>query len=312
MRSGPEALSQKEWRSLDASYAIVYLMIACFTMTAFGLLAWLLPWWNATGMVVVCLLISLEAFLSSRLVWQIPVFRAQAIYFRITEWLTILVLLKVFTELRPGFDHLLQNISLWRQDWITYFFTPDYLLNILLIFLVWQVSTAFASDLWKLESYQIRREQEGEGGKAVLRFLLRRYLLVGTGMVVLTTLTAQDLLGQHRIPVIPWLFPVVALYFLLGLVLLSLTYFFFLRTEWKFEHALVQNNLAGRWILYSALILAGLIGIALVLPTYDSVGLLGVIRYLVGLVISIFAFIFGLIIWLMAALLKELSRLFGL
>lgn len=306
-----ELLLQKERRSLEISYGLAYLMIACFALTGIWLIPWLLPWWNSSGIAVVCLLISLEAFLASRLVQHIPVFRAQALYFRITEWLTILVCLKAFTELRPGIDHFLLNVGLWKQDPFAYFFTPDYLLNILLIFLVWQISTAFATDLWKLEIYQSRREQEGGGGKTVLRSLLRRYLWVGTVMVVSAALMVQDLLGLHRIPVLPGLFTVVALYFVLGLVLLSLTYFFFLRTEWKFEHALVQNNLTSRWVFYSALILGGLFGIALVLPTYDSVGLLAVVRYLVGLVVSIVVFIFGLIIWLLGSLITGLSRLLG-
>ncbi|MGD0612195.1 MAG: DUF4129 domain-containing protein [Anaerolineales bacterium] len=311
MLSEREALLQKERRPLQASYVIAYFMILCFAITTIWLIAWLLPWWDSTRMALVCLLVSLEAFLASRLVLQVSIFRAQAIYFRITEWLTILVFLKVFTELRPGVDHFLQNVSLWKQDFITYFFTPDYLLNIFLIFLLWQTCTGFAVDLWKLEIYQSRREREGEGGRAVLRFLLRRYLVVGTLMVVATATMVQDLFGLHRVPDLPWLFPVIALYFLLGLVFLSLTYFFFLRTEWNFEEALVQKNLTGRWLFYSSLILGGLIVIALVLPTYDSIGLLAVVRYVVEFAVSIIAFLAAAIFWLMGSLISGLARLLG-
>jgi hypothetical protein len=299
-------------RPLEASYGIAWLMTACFAMAAIRLAIVLFPWWRSSGILVICFLVSLEAFLTDRLTHQSPVFRSQKIYFRITEWLVLLILLRLLTGLPHELAAFLKSAASWGQALWMGFFTPDYLITLTLVLLVWLVGTGFSGDLWKLEFYQGQREPGLEGGRQVLRSLLSRYLMIGTVMVLCTILMNQTWAGIHSLQVPSWIFTLLILYFMLGLILLSLSYFFFLEMEWKFEHALVQNNLPSRWLISTAVVLGSLIIFTFLLPSNATVGLLAVVRYLVGLATSILGFVFGLTFLLVGGLIGWLARLLGM
>ncbi len=96
-----------------AGYVVVFGMLICFAIATIQFLLWLVPTWNPSGMVFVCSLAAIEAVASHRLIKQLHSAEQQIIFYRITEWVILLVGLKLYTELILGPANFWNNFQLW-------------------------------------------------------------------------------------------------------------------------------------------------------------------------------------------------------
>jgi hypothetical protein len=93
------------------------------------------------------------------------------------------------------------------------------------------------------------------------------------------------------------------------MLLLSQTQFSVLRAGWAWERIPIQPHIARRWIAYSLVALILVTGIAFLLPTSYSMGLLATLGYVFSL---LFSLITGLLVLLLSPLILLLGWLFSL
>ncbi len=295
------------------SSLIVSCMVACGMVTIVQLGSVLLPGWSGGYLVLAGFFISLEVFYTERFRKRLVVFDREWFIFYLSEWLVFIVLLKAILLLKGGTQSLLLEVSAWRGDFFGAFFNGEFLFSVAVIFVAWLVSLSFAAPLetLRLEVYELDFEEDS--GIASERAQARRQLvdlvlLVGLVLVVLTSLLRSDrVAGWIQIPVLRGGVVNVMIYFLLGLVLLSLTQFSVLQVRWSLGRIRVSEALARRWALLSLLFLGIVAGVALWLPTGYTIGLLTLLNWLVGGVMAALA----LISWLVTALFIGIIALLG-
>jgi hypothetical protein len=299
------------------AHAIVGLMLACAAVSIVQLGEYLLPNWHGTYLVFLSLIVSLEAMVSHRMMKGIYFFTPEWVLYRASEWIVILIGLKLALYAVNGFGPLWLDISLWRQNFAENFFTGEYVFDLVLLFFFWAIANVFSEELSRLEGDEKVLQAERETGivehrPAVRRSLANLILVIGAAMIILAALTRlnwQTLWGDRPPPRADVLN--ILIYFLLALALLSLTQFSILRIHWILNRVPIERNLASRWLVYGVLFLFLTAALAFILPTRYSVGLLGVLGYLLSLVLMIFSAIAFLLTLPIIFLVSLLAPLFG-
>lgn len=293
------------------------LMLACLTVTVIQVAEYLFPQWNGDYLVTLSFLVALEAMYARRAIQRYDMFSRERLLYRVTEWVVLLLLIKLVIYQVNGFNQLWSDLFLWRQNFALYFFTDEYLLAFSLIFVVWALAGMFGEDLQKLEGDEriLRMERESgisEQRPAVRRSLANLIFSLGAAMifpVALLRLDWEALIG-NRAPLQAPMINIVV-YFVLALILLSLTQFSILRVHWSLERIPIGRNMASRWVISSGLFLLALGVVALLLPTDYSLGLLDVLGYLVSLIMGLVGILVFLLSLPLILLLSLLGRLFG-
>lgn len=301
------------------NYFIVSVMMVCVAAPIIDLFSAFAPAWSGGYLLVVVFLVALEGLYAARSTRHIPFPSRTWFAYRGTELVAILVGLKVLLYALRGvsLDQFMQEIQLWQQDFLVYFFSGEYLAASLIVVAVWVLSQQFNTQLIELEADEETLERErkyefrNDRGAARQRLMLK-IVLIGVGLLVLTVATRAYLRSQGgeapatRIGIFNLL-----LYIFLGLLLLSQTRFSALRATWYRERASIGRELAVRWLGYSALFLVVMVIIASLLPTRYSLGLLDTLRYLLGIVILLIQFLMYLIMLLISIPLNWLMSLLG-
>lgn len=299
------------------SYLIVWLMIVCFVLSLVQFVDALLIEWEGAYLVFLGALVALEAFYTQRTRKRLFILDPEWVVFYLAEFLVFILALKLFQLFSHGSAGILAQIIAMRQNFVGGFFNNEYLINLFLILIVWFVSVSFATpvDILRVDQRALRIEEEVgiSAERAVARHRLAdQVLFLGVIMVFLTSLL-------HFEPASGWFEEAttrlgvinVILYFVLGLVLLSLTQFTVLQMRWSLNHVSISRELSARWAGYSLLFLAILGGIALLLPTRYTEGILLILAWLVSLILTLFAFISWLVTILVFTLAALFASLFG-
>ena len=294
------------------NHLLVSLMLASVVVTITQLVEYLSPGWKGTYLVVAVFIFTLEGMYTRRLMEHEFVFSREWFLFRGTEWIVIIVLLKLVIYAVRGFDRLWADIPLWRQDFLQNFFTPEYFFSLFIVALCWILGTLFSGELVKLEGDEKLLLSDEDPGIYVQRVEVRQklvdlILIIGGIMIFIASFVRLDwdALWQGRDPLRAPVYNIL-LYFVLSLVLLSLTQFSILRVGWIMERTPVSRNLVSRWFIYGLAFLAVLAIISSLLPTRYSVGLLDILAMLFALLsalVSLLVFlVFTPIFFLMSLL----------
>jgi hypothetical protein len=313
-----ELFKRNEWLTTLFTHALASLMLTCAAVSVVQVAEYLLPNWDGTYLILLAFIASLEAMVSHRAMKGIQFFTPEWMLYRVVEWVTLLVGLKLYLYAVNDFSQLWVDLPLWRADFAKNFFTGEYLLDLIFLFFVWSLANIFSEELRRLEGDEkvLRAERERgiiEHRPEVRRSLANLILAIGGGMIVLAALVRLDweALRMNNPPPSADVLNIL-IYFLLALALLSLTQFSILRVHWILNHVPVEHNLATRWLVYAMSFLVVIGALAFVLPTQYSLGLLSVLGYLLNLaltLISVIAFLLTLpIIFLLALLAPLLGR----
>ena len=336
---GSEPVNQLEvyqWNerwAIVVSYLLICLMMVCLTISIAQFLGRFLP--LSGSLPVWGGVIAGEAFLSYRVTRARSPFSSEWLLTRGAEWVILLAVIKLATELQHGMGTLLRDLPRWEQNFGPAFFTNEYMSVLFMLFTVWVLSTLFTSDLAEMEGNEFIQHTTRTDPKKIdqvrataalygMRLdddtipsnrrethnrLLSRTLTVGVVMVIIAGLLRQDriTLWQSQ-PIAQTSVINVVLYFVLGLALFSQTNFLALRAAWGYEHATIHRRLASRWAFYSLTFILGLGVWAFILPTRYSLGFLDTLMYVLGFLWMIIEFVIGVI--MLPILL--LFRLFGL
>jgi len=292
---------------LVASYAVVLGMLICLSIVVIGFLQWLVPGWYAGGMVIVCALAAIEAAASHRLIQQLHTAQHQLLFYRITEWILILLALKIFTELSLGPANFWNNIQLWPLNFPLNIFNTSMLLTILPVAVIWGVSNLFDNDLMLMGTFESYLTEEGVKTTTVRNLILRRFLNVGMFLVALAGIPPQSVI-PGPLPVTSNAAPAVVMYFVLGIILLSLTRYSYLSTLWRQAKVKIPIQIPRRWFAYSAGIIVVLALLIFTLPANYGMGLMDTLSAIFGIIYRIAAFIYSFIFLLINYLSQLLLR----
>ena len=312
-----EKLRVDERIMVSAGFLITSVMMTCLLacLVQIGELA--APGWNGTYLILVGFLVALESLYSHRLLYHLNFTDPKFIIYRLTEWVIILVLLKIIQLINSGLEGGLAEMFSWQRDFFLNFFTNETIFGLISIAIAWVISGKFALELIPLEANQHILRLEIESGlyddrSAIRQRLGNLIMLVGGGMVVITALLRNSIVSNwFELPSMRASVGYTILYFFLGLVLLSLTQYNLLRAQWFRDALPVRKDIAGRWLLYSLLFLFILALIARLLPTNYSINLLSVLQYLFYVIVSILNLIITLLILPILWVIALLASLFG-
>ncbi len=250
--------------------------------------------WNGSYLVWMALLLSLEAAYTKRSTRDLD-FR-EKVLFRISEWVAFAILIKLLIYLLHGFNLILLDLPRWEEN-LSSFFTPEYMLALLVALITWSASGAFAGELDELHDRE-RDAAWDELGKLqnalqdIRKRIIGRVFLLG-GLVVLlailSRLSATALLRLGGLTSPGYKAPVanVLVYFILAMILLSLTQLAMLRTRWLWQGLPISTKISGNWLKWSLIFFAVLAVIVFFLPTEYSLGLFDTLRVVVNIVIQL-------------------------
>lgn len=288
------------------NYLIVSGLLMCVVIGVVQLGRQLSPTWNAGYIPFLCFCIALESAYLTRYVryGKLPV---PWYTLRAAEALVLFLLLRsLLGVLRGPQPTEVSNPFYGHPD-------GELLVLVIIAALTWVGSWRLAAELLNLETLDPMLDREIVREVAQVQVEIRRELIMFTllGGVTLTFLAGLLRLhlrtnSQSGEAALHGLEHVVA-YFFLALVLFSRTRLNLLRSGWLWENVPMGRSVGSRWITYTLLMLSAAVGVAVVLPTRYSLGLLSTLGYILQLGIIVIEFIF----FVLATLLYVLLSLFA-
>jgi hypothetical protein len=274
---------------------VVAAMIACVAASWVGLISLMSPGWRGTYLIVFCFLVALEAFATRKLM-NTRLHRLDARWrYRLAEIFMLYLLLQIVANINAGRANVLAGIPNLEASTIFSF---------ILVMFCWGAATSTASELEDLT----RPPEDYRGWVPPSESLYKRFLAGGALLLVgagLSRIEIANLLNLSR-PGTPGLVLNVAVYFLLGVMMLGQMQYTTLNQRWRTQGARVSSGLAGRWVRYSAVFLVLVALLAFVLPTGYTVGLLDLARYVLSLIFALMLLAISLIalplLWLLKLL----------
>jgi hypothetical protein len=289
--------------------ALIAGMVACLTAPlVFGLHS-LIPAWGGTYFFFFAFLASLEGILSERALEKRRITGWAYYGSRAAEALILLLLLKLANYIPLGFDRLLADAQLWASE--PYLLLSGLDLYLGTVFLVLWMGSLYVARmvkeldveevkeppppdktspeyyLWLTKPSAVRDRQE------TLAWLTETILWGGVAML-LASVAIHLFVASAQVLAVPTL-----IYFALGIALLSQARFSVIYAGWKAQSIDVQPGIARRWLVWAALFLVGVALVALMLPTYYSMGPLKALLAFLGMVYGVLSFVISLILFLL-------------
>jgi hypothetical protein len=289
--------------------ALIAGMVACLTAPLVVFFRWLLPGWDGMYFVVFAFVASMEGILSERALQKRRITGWAYIGSRAAEALLLLLLLKLANYIPLGFEQILADAQIWTTD--PYQFVSGIDLFTGMLFLA----------LWPGSLYVARmaRELDIEGGKEpppadrtsaeyylwltqpsvvrdrqeILGFL-GEFFLWGGIMMLLAATVIHFFVSSIQVLAVPTL-----LYFALGIALLTQARLGVNYASWQVQGITVQPGLGRRWLVWAVVFLVGVAVVALLLPTYYTMGPLKALLGLISMLYTLLAFVMGLILFLL-------------
>jgi hypothetical protein len=287
-----------------AGHVLVVLMMMTFAMGVVYLGGRLVPTWRGGYLVWLSLVLSLEAIYTRKRARLLE--GREKAFFRISEWIAIAVAIKILLYLINDPAQLLEDLPRWQENFVENFFTAEYVLALVLSLGFWLVTVAYSGELEDLHEREKDAEWDELGKlqnalKDIRGRISSRIFIIGTLLVIMAVASRIDASAIFRARGAPppgYQAPVanVLVYFILGLVMLSLTQFALMRTRWLSQRLAVSPGLAKNWIRYGLAFFAVLAVVVFFLPTEYSLGLLDTLRYSLDFLIRAVAFLFTLIL----------------
>lgn len=290
-----------------ACYAVAFAMVICFAAVLSQFLFWLFPTSDPRGILIACALAVLESFSSFWLIKRLPTAQRQIAYFRVTELVIMLVAVKFLSELRAGPASFWNNFLLWPVQFPFNVLNGRFFFVFLPVLASWWIGNLFAYDLSLLGKEDVAALDERLTSTPLRKLILRRFFGLGMFAVLLAGIPAQSAL-QISLPVTSNGIPAVLALFILGIILISLTRYITLETNWRQEKLNIPAQIPRRWFAYSILILAVLVLLISWLPTNYGMGLFDTLNAVFRLIYQFFMLVYGLILTVITLIAQLLAK----
>ena len=328
-----QEVTTRDWVEAVFEPAALVLLVGLFVGGVTRFLQALAPEWDPRLLVPLALVVSLEAFLYGR--------RLARSTFRPKEWAVLLVppaiLLKSLHYLLGTAD-VRADVAQWlASPWS--FFTIDYIVGLLLLYLAWQMTLDATLELGFLRVQRGEIPDEGDPRRytrydaddsswrhfdhaAPYRNLSARVLWGGVVLVILSSIAALDeaqllsvegfleLITFRRPGPTTSLASVIA-YFAVGLLFLAEAAYVRRRTAWQVERLEPPKSVGAGWVGQAAIGVVVVILVALALPTSYTLTLSQIVGIIVEAAMVAMQLVVGLIFLVLTTILYPLTLLFA-
>jgi hypothetical protein len=285
-------------------------MMTCLIAPALVVMEGMFPGWKGSYLLVFAFLASMEGILSERALQRQRITGWGYLASRGAEALILLLLLKLASYIPLGLERLVADAQTWPSDPYQFVSTLDLFTGLLFLTLwsgslyvarmvreldVTEDAAAPPSDKTSIEYYMWLTQPPVVRGRQERLQWLGEAILWG-GLVLLLGSAAIRLLGiSERILAAP-----VLAYFALGVALLTQARFSVTHAGWQVQRLSIQPGIARRWLVWAVVFLAGVALVALVLPTYYTMGPLQVLLGLATMLYTALAFLMTLLLFLLS------------
>jgi len=292
---------------------VIGVMVGCIALSVVELIRLFLPAWNAMYLIGACVLAAVEANFSYRMLRARPqraldLLGLDAFRFRLIEIGFFVVMLKIGSLAGRPWPDVLADIQTWPLNPFN-IIDGELAAACFLVAFSWLAAGRTVDDLQRLND---PAEFQDRYYVSPMESLTGRFFVGGIALLVASGLTRVGLayvLNLSR-PSVPGLVLNVLVYFLLGLVMLGQVHFVTLHKRWQAQAIKVADELAGRWVRYSLIFIGLAAFLAFLLPTGYTMGFLesiggtleiviGVARFMVGLILLIITLPIMLLLWLL-------------
>ncbi|MCE5259860.1 MAG: DUF4129 domain-containing protein [Chloroflexi bacterium] len=293
-------------------------MMTCIAKSVAMFVSIMSPNWPADFIVILVFLVSLESIHAQRLLNRREAGQRDVFRFRFVEWVVILLVIRFGMYFTYGSQRLLQDMSDWGTDVAT-FFSAEFIMEALLIFVFWAVAAYLSKAIQELESSPFEKPpvvtdpdfylrvtipQHGQvDRRSRIHGITTTYFIGGALMIALAGLTQMDIRNMALVgkPATPAILNIM-LYYAIGLLLISQVQYTTLKATWENQGISVAPALGQRWTIYVLLFL-GLVGvISALLPVSYSVGVISVIstvvRWIAYVVLNLVYFIIAAVTYI--------------
>jgi hypothetical protein len=301
-------------------YLAVCIMMVCFSIIIVNTVNSAIPTWNGTYLVILAFLVAAESLTTNRLIKKSTILNANPVAARISEWIVILIVVKMVKYLISNPAKFLTDINLWRHDFMSFFMNDDYALICIFLFLIWLLSLAFGNCLDNLEGDKSLLDLERQGYARTNRLDARRGIMgivfgMGLAMLFFTTISNITLpIIVLRSKSVSLDIALILLFFLMGFIVLAQSQFSILKSRWYIENIPINPLVSSRWISYSILVVVIVAFLALLLsflPSNYTLGFFDLIRSGLNFLFAFFAILQLVCFAPILALLSLLVGLFG-
>ncbi|HQH37177.1 MAG TPA: DUF4129 domain-containing protein [Anaerolineae bacterium] len=281
---------------------VVGLMVSCIALAVTQCLQRFAPDWNKTYFLLIPLLAAFMGHTTYRVTRERYPSEADRRHRQIIELALIFLLTKAATYLNHTLPEIWDNIRHWPKD-IFYLFDPETLIAFALACTAWFAAALTARDLDAVADPLLYKGETGP-----MERLNRRFLTGGVVLLFISGLARIDIISLLKPdrPAIHGLALNVLVYFVLGLIVLGQVRFTWLNRLWEQQKYHVAGVLQKTWLRYSVLFLLIALGLAFVLPTQYTVGLLDIARWIIAAIV----YLATLIVALITALISFVASLF--
>jgi hypothetical protein len=308
MKREPQPLLPNHWVEYLLRPLLIGVMCGCVALSLVELVRVIFPQWNGTFLVAGCVLAALEANYSYRLIRARSLRGLDWLRFRIIEILLFYPVLKLGSYIGDSLSSIVADIASWPR-YPERLFDAETLVAFLLAVIAWRVATVTVEDFDRLnDPPHLHRGELPPFESLTGRFFWGGFILLATSG--LTRIGLAEVLNLSR-PSVPGLIANVLVYFVLGLVVLGQVRYVTLRRRWHSQQVRISPDLARRWLRYSLIFIGLVAGLAFLLPTSYTLGLLQVIGWTVGLIVGVIAYVGTLLFYLITLPLAWLASLFG-
>jgi hypothetical protein len=289
--------------------AVIAGMLTCLTAPPVYTLQALNLGYHGNYFLIFAFLASLEGILSERLLQKRRITGWAYLGSRLSEAVLFLLLLKFSSYLSLGYDQLKSDVQTWITDPYRFFSSLDLFLGALFI-VMWAGSlyvarmvmeldvtedeapppedkTSARYYIWLTEPPVIRDRQE------VLAWLTEIVLWGGVALLAASAVV-HFFVGSAQNLAAPML-----LYFALGVALLTQARFSVTQSVWQVQGIDVQPRVARRWLVWVVTFLVGVSLLALIFPTYYTLGPLQACLGVLSVVYAVLSFLFTLFLFLL-------------
>jgi hypothetical protein len=287
---------------------VIGAMCGCIALSVTDLMHLFAPTWNATYLVVACVLAALEANYSYRRIRARLLHASDIMRFRVVEIAMFFILLKIGGYAGEPWADVLADVQTWPSQPLN-ILDLETVIAFILVLLSWSAATQTLRDLDQISEPPGRyRDYVPPIQKLTARFFWGgAALLIVAGIARLGLAALLDL----RRPSVPGMVLNVLVYFLLGLVMLGQAQFISLRTRWEMQHTKIADRLASRWVRYSLAFIGLAALVAFLLPTGYTVGLLEVAAAIIDILVYIFTLLSLVLSFVLGLLLMPFFLLLG-
>ena len=301
-------------------------MMVCGVMTLGNLIHALLPHWRSGIMAGILLFIIIDRLYTFRQLKSLTPLSSEWAMAIGAQWVLIILLTRFLLSYANGLDSLRRDLSLLARGYIAELFTPEFVVSVLLAFLVWFLCGRF---LYVLDDIGLEQTIASDPESSLVRSevlpahqrLVILFFSIGIGLVLLSALARIDysntFANTDGLPTLKFIRFSGAeagalLYFVFGLALLSLSRLMSLQTQWnQLRIRVTSEDLYRQWGRYSVLFLVILAVIVSLLPAGDSLGFFSLLGSLFNFLVSILFFIGQLMISLFMLLISLPFLLFN-